>query len=89
VVQSTVCPLIEVPAAASVVLFTVNVFVGVETVKVCVTDEAAAYVPFPAWLAVIEHVPLVRMVTVAPLVPVAVQIAVEFEANCTGSKELE
>jgi hypothetical protein len=29
-------------------------------VKLCVTEVAAAYVVFPAWLAVIEHVPPVR-----------------------------
>ena len=37
-----------------------------KTVKLWPTGDAAAYVMLPLWLAVIEHVPAARNVTVTP-----------------------
>ncbi len=56
------------------------------TVKDWGTGVAAAKVPLPAWLAVIEHVPAVRIVTVATL---TVQTASVFDAKLTVRPELD
>ena len=58
---------------------------GSNTVKVCVTGVAAAYVVLPVWLAVIEHVPSVNSVTVAAD---NVQIVGLLEAKVTANPEL-
>ena len=49
------------------------------------TGVAGAYVKFPAWLAVIEHVPSVNSVTVAPDTVQTVRL---LEANVTANPEL-
>jgi hypothetical protein len=53
---------------------------ALETVKVFVT-AAAAYVPLPAWLAVIEQVPAATAVSV---LPVTVQTPVVVDAKLTA-----
>jgi hypothetical protein len=55
------------------------------TVNACVTALAGAYVAFPAWLAVIEHVPAAISVTV---LPATVHTEGVFEAKLTASPEL-
>ena len=50
----------------------------------CTTLGAAAYVPFPAWLAVIEQVPAATAVTVFPD---TVQIPVVEDAKLTDKPE--
>ena len=55
------------------------------TKNVCVTGVAGAYVELPAWLAVIEHVPSVSSVTVAPD---TVQTVKLLEAKVTANPEL-
>jgi hypothetical protein len=56
-----------------------------DTEKLCVTDVPAGKVELPGWLAVIEHVPTARMVTV---VPDTVQTVGVVELKVIGSPEL-
>jgi hypothetical protein len=59
----------------------------IATWNVCVIGVAAAkVVPLPGWLAVIEHVPAVRIVTNA--FALTVQTEVKLEVNCTVNPEL-
>jgi phage tail protein X len=58
---------------------------GVETPKDWVTGAAAAKVELPVWLAVMEHVPAARTVTV---LPATVQTEGVFEAKVTANPEL-
>jgi hypothetical protein len=55
------------------------------TVKDRVTGAAAAKAALPAWLAVMEHVPTARMVTV---LPDTVHTEVVVEAKVTANPEL-
>ncbi len=55
------------------------------TVNVCVTGVAGAYVELPAWLALMEQVPSPESVTVTPE---TLQTAVLMEPNATGNPEL-
>ncbi len=73
-----------------------NVVGGVKPVMVCVallmvmlavTCAAAWVVASPAWSAVSEHVPAATMVSVAPLVPLMVQMLGLVEAKVTGKPD--
>jgi hypothetical protein len=55
------------------------------TVKLCATGGAGAYVPFPAWLASMVHVPAETRVTA---VPETVQTPVVAEVKVTASPEV-
>ena len=73
-----------------------NVVGGVKPVMVCVallivmlavTCAAAWVVVSPAWSAVSEHVPAATMVSVAPLVPLVVQMLGLVAAKLTGKPD--
>jgi hypothetical protein len=60
------------------------VWAALATVKVCVITGADPKLAFPAWLAVMEHVPAPAMVTVEPA---TVHTAVAFDAKVTVRPE--
>jgi hypothetical protein len=72
---------IDWPPKASDVGFSVMAGVMVKLRETC---GAALYDALPAWSAAMVHVPIARIVIVAPFVPVAVQFDAVSELNVTG-----